>query len=249
MKLNLANTQLGVQFRVVEFDDADILNLVQDPKTLARVTDCVNADRRQKVALVDGRFDLSEKINASGFSRLTKPVTKDGETTQVPTETEGAHIKRYVDAVATGAFTPADFTLSSGDDAAKQASAVVHLQALAFTCGDKTFEDKVVYILDINAAVRKGGTGLIPKWAMEAAANIIGNKNASAWAEKFATGYTSARGIAIDPITCGDFQQKAAKGATPEEKEAVNASNVKNLAKACVEARRQETEKMQPEFA
>ena len=92
MKQNKANTQLGVTFNVVEFEDSDILSLISDPVKLTRITDCVNADRRQKIALVDARYDLSEKISTSyGFTRKTKNVVADGVTTTVPDETEGAH--------------------------------------------------------------------------------------------------------------------------------------------------------------
>lgn len=250
MKTNLADTQLGVQFRIVEFQDADILALVQDPAKLTRVTDCVNADRRQKVALVDARYDLSVLIHESGFERKYDVAIKDGEEVKTPAETENTHIKRFIDALVDGSYAPTGFTLPSGDDKTKEIAALAYLQKLAFTCGDKTDEaGNPCYTLDINKAVRKAGTGLLPKWALEAAAQIIKNGNQASWAEKFAKGYTSARGIVIDPIAAGNFQQVAASNATAEEIEAVHQSNVKNLAKACVEARRQETEKMQPEFA
>ena len=250
MKTNLANTQLGVDFRVLEFTDAEVLALAQDPAKLTRITDCVNADRRQKVALVDARYDLSVLIHESGFERKYDVAVKDGEEVKTPAETENTHIKRFIDALVAGTFTPAGFTLPSGDDKVKETAAIAYLQKLAFTCGDKRDADgNPCYVLDINKAVRKPGTGLIPKWALEAAANIIKNGNQATWAEKFAKGYTSARGIVIDPINHGSFTQTAPEGSTAEAIEAVNQSNIKNLAKACVEARRQETDKMQPEFA
>jgi butyrate kinase len=84
---------------------------------------------------------------------------------------------------------------------------------------------------------------------MEAAATIITNKNQQAWVDKFTTGYTTNRGILIDPIVFESFVEKAHKQATPEEREAVHALNVKHLAKAITEVRKQENEKMQPEFA
>jgi hypothetical protein len=248
MKLSKADTQLGIQFNVVEFDAKDILTLVQEPEKLARITEAVNADRRQKIALVDARYDLSVKVDGLGFKRVTKDVTVDGTTTQVPDETEGKHIKRFTDALADGSFTTDGFTLPSGDETNKQNAAIAFLQKLAFTCGDKEFDGQPAYILNLDKTVRKAGTGLIPKWALEAATTIIANKNTGSWATKFANGYTNNKGIVIDPIVHGDFEQKAAKGSIPEEKEAVHASNIKNLAKAITEVRRQENEKTQAEY-
>lgn len=248
MKINLASTQLGVNFRVSEYEDADILALVADPTKLTRVTDAVNADRRQKVALVDARYDLSEKVDALGFKRLTETVTKDGESTTVPSETEGKHIKRFVDALVAGSFTTPGFTLPSGDEKVKENGALAFLQDLAYTCGDKTDDDgKPVYVLTLDKTARKAGTGLIPKWAMEAATTIIKNGNQAPWLTKFTNGYTTNRGIVIDGFVPADFQQTG--GTTPEEKQNVYQSNVKNLAKAIVEVRRQENEKTQVEFA
>jgi hypothetical protein len=240
MKSNKANTQLGVTFNVVEFEDSDILSLISDPAKLARITDCVNADRRQKIALVDARYDLSEKLAKEyGFARKTKDVSVDGTTTQVHDETEGAHIKRFTDAIADGSHEVSGFTPPSGDAKVKENAALVFLQSVADACG--------VYTLNLDKAVRKAGTGLIPKWALEAASTIIKNGNQAAWVAKFASGYTNNKGIVIDPIVHGDFQQVATSG-TAEAIEAVNQSNVKNLAKAITEVRRQENEKTQVEF-
>ena len=241
MKQTKANTQLGVTFNVVEFEESDILTLSADPAKLVRITEAVNADRRQKVALVDARYDLSEKIDKSfSFSRKTKSVVADGVTTTVPDETEGAHIKRFTDAIADGSHTVSGFTPSSGDAKAKEVSALAFLQSIADGLG--------VYTLNLDKAVRKGGTGLIPKWALDAAATIIKNGNQATWATKFATGYTNNKGIVIDAFTAGDFQQVAHHGSTPEAIEVVHQSNVKNLAKAIAEVRRQENEKTQVEF-
>jgi hypothetical protein len=248
-KLNLADTQLGVKFRVVEFTDADIQEFAADPVKLTRITDAVNADRRQKVALVDARYDLSVAVAALGFARLSKSVTKDGETTEVPTETENTHIGRFVTEIAAGNFNVDGFTAPAGDPAVRETAAIAFLQTLAYKQGDKTYEDQPAYVLTLDKTVRKGGTGLIPKWAMEAAATIITNKNQQAWVDKFTTGYTTNRGIWIDPIVFESFVEKAHKQATPEEREAVHALNVKHLAKAITEVRKQENEKLQPEFA
>jgi hypothetical protein len=250
MKLNKADTQLGVQFNVVEFEASDILSLIQDPTKLAAIVAAVNADRRQKIALVDARYDLSAKIATSyGFARKTKDVIVDGQTTQVPDETESKHIKRFTDALVDGSHTAEGWTVPSGDATVKENVATAFLQSIANTCGDKEHDGAKCYILNLDKTIRKGGTGLIPKWAMEAATTIITNKNTGTWVERFTNGYTTNRGIVIDAFVFAPFEQKAAKGSTPEGKEVVHQSNIKNLAKAINEVRRQENEKSQPDFA
>jgi hypothetical protein len=250
MKLNKAGTQLGITFNVIEFEDSDILGFIQDPTKVTRVTDCVNADRRQKVALVEGRSDLSEKIDTLGFTRKTKQVTKDGETVTVPAETEGEHIDRFTASLADGSFTTPGFNKPSGDAKTAQKAAEAFLQSIADTCGDKVdAEGKPCYVLDITKAIRKPGTGLVPKWAMAGATQIITNGSQQKWAEKFTTGYTSGSGVAIDPIAFENFQVVPAHHLPPDEKQAVLHRNTINLAKALIEQRRQEDAKRAPEFA
>lgn len=247
MKVQLASSQC-VKVRVREYEDADIAKLVQDGK-LGEITTAVNADRRQKVALVDFRADLSDKIIACGFARKTEPVTKDGKTEEVFAETEGDHIKRFTAALAGNTFQPNGFTLPTGDEKVKDDAAYAFLQKMAFTCGDKTDEEgNPCYELDINRPARTAsGRGILPKWAMDAATNIINNGSEQKWIGNFTNGYTSASGILIDPIVFESFTQNG--GTTPEEKASVLDRNRKNLAAAIVSVRRQEETKRAPEFA
>jgi hypothetical protein len=241
MKLNLASSA-GVKARVMEYEDADVLALVQAGK-VAELTIAINADRRQKVALVEFRSDLSDKLTALGFARLAENVVKDGETISVPSETEGDHIKRFIDALVQGTFTHADITISSGDEKAKETSAYAALQAIAFTCGDqKTTDGQPCYVLDVSRPVRVGGSNLLPKWALDAAGKIIENNNQAAWASKFATGFTSPEGIAIDPIVHATF-------VAPGTDEATLTANKKALARALVDYDKQKRAKTQSEFA
>ena len=242
MKLNLASSQ-GVKVRVIEYEDADIVSLVNSGKT-AEITIATNADRRQKVALVEFRADLSEKITALGFPIKTEDVTKDGQTVSVPSETEGEHIKRFIDALTTGAFSPAGFTLPSGDDKQKETAAYAFLQALAFTCGDKKDSDgNPCYELDVNRPVRVStGGNLVPKWALEAATKILAGPNVAGWKSKFAAGFTSPEGITIDPIAVAPFDVAGTDEATVTQ-------NRKNLAKALVEYDKQKRAKTASEFA
>jgi hypothetical protein len=249
MKLTQANTQFGVTFPVVEFEDKDVLELVTDTTKLTRITDCMNADRRQKKALVEARFDLASRIGAGdeeakivglGFARLMETVKKDGEEVQVPAETEVEFFKRFKDALASGHFTPEGFSLPSGDATVKETAANNFLQTLA---SERT------YTLDLEETVRKGGTGLVPKWALDAAQNIINNKSEAKWKEKFTNGYTSASGVSITPFAFDDFSVVPDHHATPEAKQVVHETNKKRLAKCLVEQRRQENAARSGEFA
>ena len=249
MKTQLASSQ-KVKVRVIEYEDRDVLELAQNGK-LSELTTAINADRRQKVALVDFRADASEKIEALGFKRKTTTVTKDGETDEVPSETEGDHIQRWVDALASGDVSYNDFTLPSGDDKQKELAALAYFQKLAYTCGDKVDSDgNPAYQLDVNRPVRTAGAGnLLPKWALEAAGNIIKNNSQTKWIHNFTNGYISGSGIAIDPIPFESFVNHAPAHATPEEKEAAHKLNQKHLAAAIIAVRKQEEAKRAPEFA
>lgn len=248
MKSQLASSQ-RVKVRVIEYEDSDIAALVAAGK-ISELTTAINADRRQKVALVDFRADLSEKITALSFARKVEQITKDGKTEETHGETEGDHIGRFVDALALGTLTLPDFTLPSGDDKVKETAALAYLQKLAFTCGDKKDSDgNPCYELDVNRPVStSAGKNLIPKWAMEAASNIIKNGSQDKWVTNFTSGYTSASGVAIDPIVFEDFKQVAPDGSTPEAIQGVLDLNIKNLAKAIKAVRAQEDAKRAPEF-
>lgn len=250
MKNTTANTQFGVTFPVIEFEDADVLALVQDPTKLTRITDCMNADRRQKKALVEARFDLASRIGAGdtdakivglGFARKMETVTKDGEAVEVPAETEVEYFKRFLDELAAGTATAEGFTLPSGDAATRDKAAKAFLQTLA---------NERTYTLDLEETIRKGGgSNLVPKWAKEGATNIIANNSQEKWAERFTNGYTSAAGVSIAPFAFSDFSVVAPHHATPDEKQKVHEKNVLNLAKGLVEQRRQENASRSGEFA
>lgn len=248
MEVVLASSA-GVKVRVREYQDADIVALVQQGK-VTELTTAINADRRQKVALVDFRSDLSDKITALGFARKTTTATKDGEAQEVPDETEGEHINRFIDALVAGSFTHPSITISSGDEKAKQNSAYDALQKIAFTCGDKKTDDGLpCYELDVNRPVRTGGGKVgLPKWALESADKIIANGSTANWASKFTAGFTSPRGIAIDPIAFDSFVQVAPEGSTADTIQATNERNRRNLAAALVAYDRQEKSKQSDEF-
>jgi len=174
MKLNKANTQLGVTFNVVEFEPADILRLAQDSAQLTRIVECVNADRRQKVALVDGRADLSAAIGLNdldgkaidppglGFQRLTKTKTQGTESWLEWDETDNEHIKRFVDAVVKGQFTLHGFTLPSGDDKVKDTAVWTFLQTIADKQGDAVIIGGKVNGLDVVYTNDDGASLAIP---------------------------------------------------------------------------------------
>jgi preprotein translocase subunit YajC len=241
MKLIQANTQFGVTFPVNEFEDADVLLLVQEPTKLTRITDCMNADRRQKKALVEARYDLASRIASGdeeakivglGFLRKMETVKKDDVEVEIPAETEVEFFKRFIDALVTGEFAPDGFSLPSGDNKVKEKAALAFLQTLA---SERT------YTLDLEQTVRKGGSGLIPKWAMETAKNIIAANLAEKSRNKHLAGYTNGSGYVIAPIVCDELQH-APSHATADEKEKVHQANIKAVAKWCHAAQKQENE-------
>lgn len=261
MKLNLASSA-GVKARVMEYDEADVSALVTAGK-IAEITIAINADRRQKVALVEFRAELSDRIGAGreataaegttpaqpaitglGFAIKTTTVKKDGADVTVPDETEGDHIKRFIAALVDGTFTHPLIVISSGDAKAKEASAYVALQAIADQCGDeKTPDGLPCYTLNIDRPVRTGGSGnLVPKWALEGATKILAGPNVESWVAKFTNGFTSPEGIVIDPIAFSSFTADGTDEATV-------AQNRKNLAKALVEYDKQKRAKTASEFA
>jgi hypothetical protein len=248
MKTQLASSQ-RVKVRIKEYEDADIVALVGSGK-VEEVTIAVNADRRQKEALVNFRKDLVEKIEALGYKRPVESVEKDGKTVETPTNTEGEDIKLFVDGLTTGNITVTGFERPSGDDKVQETAALAFLQTLAFQCGDEKDESgNPCYVLDVTRPVSTpGAKGAIPKWAMEAAGNIIKNNSTAKWITNFTNGYTSASGIVIDPIPFESFVQHAHAHATPEEKEALHQSNIKRLAAAIQAVRKQEDAKRAPEF-
>lgn len=265
MKLNKVDTQLGIKFNVVEFEDADTVVLVNDAGKVSRVTDCLNADRRQKIALVDARAWLSAligdgytpegedtwpEIKGLGFSRAVIGQKGTGDEKVDILETEKTHIDRFVAALASGQFTPDGFTITGSTDEAKEASATAFLQSLANKCGDKEFEGHRCFILNLDQAVRKAGGGLIPKGAMETAENIFKiedkgkrKERLEHWDSQFTNGYKSAKGVQIDPIVHDSFLEKVAKDSTPEQKEQHHQLMVRRLAKCIHQARTQERQK------
>jgi hypothetical protein len=241
MKLNLASSQ-SVKVRIIEYEDADIISLVNGGKT-SEITIAVNADRRQKEALVQFRKDLLARIINLGFKIEVENVVKDGETIEVPKNTEGAEIGRFIDALTTGELTPDGFTLPSGDDKVKEIAAYAFLQTLALSCGDeKTPDGLPCYVLDVSRPVRTStSSNLLPKWTLEAATKILAGPNVASWKAKFANGFTSPKGIVIDPIVVASFD-------SPGNDEATITNNRKALARGLVEYDKQERAKTANEF-
>lgn len=252
MKLTQAKTRLGVTFPYLGYEPDDVLTLTQEPAKLSRITEILNLWLGNKTVSVDATDSLAEAIENLGFVRKTETVEKDGEQVEVPTEehdTNGKFIGCATDALVTGEWTPSGFTLPSGDENHKRKAALAYLQSLANTCGTSEHDGQKCFVPSLERTARKGGLGILPKWALAGATQIINNGSQAKWHEKFTSGYTSASGVAIDPIEHDDFQVKAAHNASADEKEATHQQNVKRLAKCLVEQRRQEEAKRAGEFA
>ena len=239
-KLNLASSQ-RVKVRVLEYTNEEILALANNPTTLGLITTGVNDDRRQKVALVDFRADLSEKLEALQFKRTTKTVIKDGKEESAYDETEGEHIGRFIVALSDGTFTPSGFTYNStADDKQKTNAALAYLQTIANECGDnKTDDGLACYKLDIARQVRERKGPGIPKWAQEQATEVYNLNGGVKAAHLFRTGFTNPAGIVIDPFPFEDFTEHVHAHATPEERETHRKTMIVRLARAFQEVEAQ----------
>jgi hypothetical protein len=252
MKLERANTRVGVTFPIANLEDSDVLLAIQEPAKLTRITDVLNMYLGNKTVSVEASSDLADKIESAGFKRETETTIKDGESVELPTErhsTLGKFIQSALDALVAGTWRPEGFTLPSGDDKQKEKGALAFLQTYADACGNSSLDGKGCYLPTLEKTTRTGSGGLIPKWAMDGARQIIANGSQAKWAEKFTNGYTSGSGVAIDPIAFEDFQVVPDANASATNKQAVLDTNVKRLAKCLVEQRSQENAKRAQEFA
>ena len=252
MKVNLVSSQ-RVKVRVMEYEDADILAAVQAGK-VAELTTAVNADRRQKVALVDFRADLSELIEKSAsFPVKMKTVTKDGKSVEEPDETEGEHIARFRDALAAGTVTPTGFTLPDGaavTEKDKDTAANAYIQTLANQCGDqKAADGTTYYVLSIDRPEPKARAGKVAQWAIDkaTAAFAKGHQNVAKWVAQFNAGFTSPEGIVIDPIPL--TLEVTHPHHTAEEASAVTKTNITAFASAIAAYAKQKAAKSSNEFA
>jgi hypothetical protein len=242
MKVNLVSSQ-RVKVRVTEYEDADILAAIQAGK-VAELTIAVNADRRQKVALVEFRADLSELIEKEDFPVKTKTVTKDGKSVEEPDETEGEHIARFRDALAGGNVIPTGFTLPTGatvTDKEKDTAANNYIQTLADKLGP--------YVLSIDRPEPKARAGKVAQWAIDkaTAAFAKGSDNVAKWVTQFNTGFTSPEGIVIDPIPL--TLESTPTDATAEQTAAVTKANITAFAAAIAAYAKQKAAKSSNEFA
>ena len=251
MKVNLVSSQ-RVKVRVMEYEDADILAAVQAGK-VAELTTAVNADRRQKVALVDFRADLSDLIEKAGFPAKVKTVTKDGKSVEEPDETQGEHIARFRDALAAGTFTLEGFTLPTGaavTEKDKDTASNAFIQTLADQCGDQKTEDGTTYyVLSIDRPEPKARTGKVAQWAIDkaTAAFAKGADNVAKWVAQFNAGFTSPEGIVIDPIPL--VLETAPTDATAEQTAAITKANITAFAAAIAAYAKQKAAKSSNEFA
>lgn len=248
---------LGV--RVLQYEDADVKKVLENPTNLTIVTDIINKYLRQKDALVEFRDDLVTLLTDDiGFKMLTETVKENGKDVTVPAEKPGEYLDRLVVALIDGTFTHAKLPVSGADKAAKEKSVYNAFQALADTLGDvdakgapipvdattkKRTAPGFAYKLDIARPERTSKPKTPPDYAIEGATSIINNGSEKKWAEKFTKGFTDAQGVIIDPIAFQPFDVKPAKGADAAATEAVRQQNIINLAWAIAEKEAQVREK------
>lgn len=174
--------------RVEQYEPADIATAIKDPKNLGFVTDIVNKYLRQKSALVEGRDQLStlivEKLKfAPKLDKVKKVVDGKEEIIESWAETEGELIARFRAAVRKGEFKVEGWPTDEAGFEAK-------LQELADQCGDTDDQGKSLYTpprfkLDITVPERVKKDKNPPKYAVEAATNIIKNGSQAKWVATF----------------------------------------------------------------
>lgn len=142
------------------------------------ITAAVNNYIHQKSELVKGRDDLyTYAVDVCGFKPLMESVTKDGVTTEQPSETEMKLINRFVGELAKGTFTHKSFTVTGADTDAKEASVWNTIQGLVDAPMKVKIADKEVTLFsltnDIKTPVRVSKPKTPRVKMKEAATNIF----------------------------------------------------------------------------
>lgn len=246
---------LGV--RVKQYEASDVVALTKEPKNLERIAEVINLYFRQKDAQVAARDDLATKIHElTKFPPRMEDIIKDGKKVgEAWADTEGEYIDRFVTAVVKKQYEHDSLKAITGtNEEQREASVAQFLQKLADTLGETddkgvALETPPCYVLDIARKERISKPKTPAKWALEAAAGIINNKNEAKWVTNFTKGRKTAQGIVVDPFAFKPFQAVAPAGAKPEEVEAVRQENITNLAWNLMEDKRQVDAKSQSDYA
>jgi len=245
--------------RVQQYEESEIKKLLDTPANLVIVADIVNKYLRQKDALVDARYDLDTLLLEDiKFPTIMETVKEDGKDVSVRKEKPGEYLDRLVVALVKGEFTHPKLPVTGTDPKSKEASVYTALQALMDTLGDTDAAGNAIkrdektgrltapgfaYRLDIARPERTSKPKNPPEYAVTGATQIIAKGSEGKWKAKFATGFTDANGVVIDPIVHEAFDVKAPKGATTEEVEKIKASNITALAWAIAAKEQQVREK------
>lgn len=197
-KSHVASLGLPSGFPVSQYENLkEILDAVGGDET--KVVDIANKYLRQKGPLVEGRDLLSEHVATKlNFPVRTKEVKTKGEdgkevTKEVPDETEGKHLDRFIAAVIAGDHTAPGLSFKETDnEEQKEAHAWVFLQKIV----DK-FDLKVDAKTPERVSKPKKYENL-PVYARTGAEKIIANGAQKKWAKVFTDAGTPFE----------DFQQK-----------------------------------------
>lgn len=184
-KSHVASLGLPSGFPVAQYENLkEVVDAVKGDET--KVVDIVNKYLRQKGPLVEGRDLLSTHVGEKlGFAIRTKEVTTKGEdgkdvTKQVPDETEGKHIDRFLAEVLAGRHTvPGLHFKESDNEEQKEAHVWAFLQKIA----DK-FDLKVDAATPERVSKPKKYENL-PLYARTGAEKIIANGAQKKWAKTF----------------------------------------------------------------
>lgn len=238
MKVVRIQTNTGLQIPVARFETHEELAKHVNGD-LSKIVEICSNYGQQKDALVDGREWVSEQIaTLFKFPRLTKTVDVDGTPTQVDDDTDNEHIKRFINEVAAGKFG-AELVKATTVDA-RVLEATKLLQDLI----DKRPEGP--FTMNLNASQRVSKPKEPAVYALDAAQKIIaaGKAVVDTWIGRFTKGHAG-----VPPTAFEAFNTAPAKGATPEQVEATNKQNVRNLAFAIMAREKAKADMAKAEYA
>lgn len=190
MKLvTVSSSGLPEGFRVKEFET--LAEITASAGSEDAAVGFINKYLRQKSALVEGRSQLSDKLETLGLlPRETKTVektTKDDKGVETKTnvtvyaETEGDYIDRFVETASKGTFTIPGVEVNGK-------AVLAYVQSIANTCGDEDTADEngfLCFVLDAKKTERVAKDKVPAKVYLTAAQKIIDNNNQDKWTKTF----------------------------------------------------------------
>lgn len=220
-KVYVASLGLPKGFPIMEYDS--VKEIIADGGDqiveygglkMERLAAVANSYMHQKGPLVTGRSDLAQFLtDVVKFPRKTVQVTETVDNKPVvktvtdPKDTEAVYIGRFIADVAANRFTTTVLKASGKEPKEREDSLWNSIQELVekpyelkVTTGDKT---EIVKLFDlknsIKAPIRTQKPKAPPAYALDAATNIITNKNEKKWTKTF-----TDEGVPFEPFVVPD---------------------------------------------